>query len=89
MVHVAPRTMRKPLRTPQVSRASSATCRVRSAAAGIAAVFVHGHAVHAVVPDAVDGACVFAILDVLALCGKIIASMVTIDAVVGVALAVM
>ena len=44
---------------------------------------------HAVVPDAVDGACVFAILDVLALCGKIIASMITIDAVVGVALAVM
>ena len=76
-----------------MSRPSSATCRVRSAAAahlsGIAAVFVHGHAVHAVVPDAVDGACVFAILDVLALCGKIIASMITIDAVVGVALAVM
>ena len=46
-------------------------------------------AVHGVVPDAVHVACVFAILGVLALCGKITAVMITNDGVVGVALAAM
>ena len=76
-----------------MSRPSNGPCCFRSAAVahpiGVAAVSVHGHAVHATVPDAVHVACVFAIVGVLALCGKITAIIITIDAVVGVALAVM